>query len=368
MAGQRVASLEILFEMATGQAIADIVKFGGVVDKTMQGAIQAANQADAAMKHVGDLSGPAAQVTRSAAEIRREYNAIERAGEGMVRQIEREIIAFGKSADEMQRTKRELAAVAAESRGMTELASRIRVAQGALDGMGGTARLTRSHTLNLGYQFSDLGIQMAAAAGSSEPLKMAFMALIQQGSQIQGIMAQAGIGFRGLAVYVWGLVAPFAPLIAVAGAAYGALKLVTSSLNSDAGLKEYAKTLGLTKDEMAKLKDVGITTGDVMVGIWKTLDQDKTLSNFIKKAKTWFGELRDDIVAGMRFAGATLYGALVGGYRASVETWRQWPAAFADFFIQGVNKALDGINWLARGVNTLLGTNVLGQIGHLQND
>jgi len=238
----------------------------------------------------------------------------------------------------------------------------------SLTGVGGSAKLAGHHTQNLMFQFQDLGVQMAAAAGSSDPLKMAMMALFQQGTQISGIMTQAGIGMRGLGAAAWALIAPFAPLIAVLAAAYGAFRLITSAIENDAGLKNYAKSLGLTKDEMAKLKDVGITTGDVMVGIWRTLDQDKSLSNFIKRAKAWFAELRDTIVSGMRVAGATIYGALVGGYRASIETWRQWPAAFADFFVQGVNKALDGINWLARGVNTLLGKDVLGQIGHLQND
>ena len=55
------------------------------------------------------------------------------------------------------------------------------------------------HVQNLAFQFNDLAIQMVGAAQSSSPIKGMFMALFQQGSQISGVMAQAGVGVRGLA-------------------------------------------------------------------------------------------------------------------------------------------------------------------------
>lgn len=60
------------------------------------------------------------------------------------------------------------------------------------------SRLAGHQMTNLMFQVQDFGIQAAMAAGSAAPLKMLFMAFLQQGSQIQGIMAQAGIGVRGL--------------------------------------------------------------------------------------------------------------------------------------------------------------------------
>jgi hypothetical protein len=196
---------------------------------------------------------------------------------------------------------------------------------------------------------------------------------LQQGGQIAQIAQMAEGGIAGYARSVGALALRFAPLIGAAGAAFGAFELIKSSVEDDAGLQAYSKTLGLTHSEMKKLKDVGVTTGDVMVGIWKTLNADSSLGDFIAKAKKWFGELRDDTIMVMKVVGETMYATFVGGYRASIETWRQWPAALADLTIQGANKAIAAVqallNWTITGLNKLPGIDI-GQVelGRLKND
>lgn len=66
--------------------------------------------------------------------------------------------------------------------------------------LGHGGQVAGHHMLNLSFQMQDLGIQMLGAAQSSAPLKLAFTALAQQGSQIYGIIQQSGLGFKGFAV------------------------------------------------------------------------------------------------------------------------------------------------------------------------
>lgn len=65
--------------------------------------------------------------------------------------------------------------------------------------MGQGGQVAGHHMLNLSFQMQDLGIQMLGAVQSSAPLKLAFTALAQQGSQIYGVIQQTGLGFKAFA-------------------------------------------------------------------------------------------------------------------------------------------------------------------------
>ncbi|WP_395391550.1 hypothetical protein [Novosphingobium sp. BL-8A] len=65
--------------------------------------------------------------------------------------------------------------------------------------LGHGGQVAGHHMLNLSFQMQDLGIQMLGAAQSSAPLKLAFTALAQQGSQIYGVIQQSGLGVKAFA-------------------------------------------------------------------------------------------------------------------------------------------------------------------------
>ena len=137
--GQKVATLEIELAMATGGAVSDVARFGGVVDKVSAQAINDLNKIDAAMKGVGGLDGPtqaavrlADQAAKSAVAVAREAAQIERSGEAMVRSLERQNAAYGKTREEVRGIKAEEAALAAERVGNADLANRIRAEEMAL--------------------------------------------------------------------------------------------------------------------------------------------------------------------------------------------------------------------------------------------
>lgn len=131
--GQKIATLEFGLEMATGGAIADVTRFGGVVDKVSAQAIRDLDRIDAATKGVGDMSTAEASLVRyaetaarSAIATAREMNRVERAGESMIAQLDRQIATYGKTASEVRALKAEEAALAADRANKSELAAGIR--------------------------------------------------------------------------------------------------------------------------------------------------------------------------------------------------------------------------------------------------
>ncbi len=118
------------------------------------------------------------------------------------------------------------------------------------------AGLARHQMVNLGYQLQDVFVSLQAGQA---PLTV----LIQQGSQIAGIAAASGVGLRAMTAAVWGLIAPFTPLIAVLAAAYFGFKQFTenSAAKHKPELEAYAKTLDLTSKEMRKLQNETVGAG-----------------------------------------------------------------------------------------------------------
>jgi len=235
---------------------------------------------------------------------------------------------------------------------------------------GTTGKLTGYHMQNLAFQFQDVGIQMAAAANSSQPFKMAMMAVLQQGAQIQMIMSQSGVGIRAVGaafvdmskkILITAATNPYLLAIgATIGLFAGAVKALQNAANSGTDMKEYAKSLGLTTKEIRNLDNVTVTFGDTAKAvfqvtgrtIWEEIGPAVTSSwDVMKEWTAW-------IFSGVKSAANFLIGAFVGGYHAIVATWRMFPAAMGDLFTQAVNKAITGINWLIRksvsGINWMV--------------
>jgi hypothetical protein len=131
--GQKVATLEVELAMATGQAIEDVVRFGGAVDKMTAQAIRDADKIEQAIQGATNMSGATAQMVKLADETAkaaissaRDLGRIERAGEALVAQLDRQTASFGKSRLEILAAQAATAALAAEQAGMTELAERLR--------------------------------------------------------------------------------------------------------------------------------------------------------------------------------------------------------------------------------------------------
>lgn len=317
-------------------------------------------------------------------KLKAETKSAERSGEDMVRQLQRQVDVFGKTSSEIRNFRAEQRAATAESRGLTELAGRIRDLNGELNRLeaaspkigagigtiGNTGRLAGHHMQNLAFQFQDLGVQMFAAAGSSDPLKLGLTALVQQGSQIGGIMSQAGIGVRGVGAAFLTMSSNI--LVAVAtnpillgltatiGLFAGAVSLLNDAASESAGVEEYAKSLGLTKDEIEELGGATVTWGDtakavfqvVGAAIWDNVGPAVlTVWNTMKEWASW-------IYSGVRASVNFLIGGFVGAYNAITKTWSLFPAALGDVFYNAVNFGITAINGLISasvgGINSFI--------------
>lgn len=370
-------TLEVAFEINTTGAFGNLVQLDGRIDSSTANAVAEFNRVKQASMGMVNLSGATNEVRAFGQITTQSFRNVEKSGEGLVRQMERQIEMFGKTKSEVRDMRAEMKALAAEGQGLTELATRIRTANAEIKRLesgvatiGGNGRLAGHHMQNLAFQFQDLSVQMVAAAGSSEPLKMAFMAMMQQGTQIQGIMSQAGIGIKGvgaafgtmaksilLATVTNPILLGIAATIAVVA---GSIKLLQNAANDGANMNAYAASLGLTAKEIRNLDDVTVTFGDTAKAvfqvagraIWDSIGPAVTdVWNQMKELDAW---LRDGAKAGINF----MIGSFVGAYNFITKTWSSFPAVLGDIFYSTVNASIEAINVLIR--KTVEAINYLG--------
>jgi hypothetical protein len=239
-----------------------------------------------------------------------------------------------------------------------------------LTGMGNSSKLAAHHSQNLFFQLQDMFVGLTSG---QKPMTV----FIQQGSQIGGIMSQAGLGVGGLAMAILDMAKAAAvavltnPLLlalaAAAAAAFAAFKMFQSSVEDSGELKEYAAGLGLTAAEMKKLGPIGIEAMDVVKGLWKTFSDGLGLEKIFSAIGKFFSDLFSGVAALASDVTAGIYGYFVGSYRGILKVWDMLPAAFGDIVISAVNasirgleglanKAIDLINGLIAGANKILST------------
>lgn len=255
------------------------------------------------------------------------HNKAEAAAERYAAALEKEAAAIGKTARQIKQMEINANALAAEQAGFTALAQRIRTAGAAFDDLGDGARkggtLARHEMLNLGYQVQDIivGIQ------GGQKLSTVFL---QQGAQIGQIAASSGVGITGMARALAALIVPFAPLIAAATAVVGAFALFDRAISQGVDTKAMVSSLGLTHKEIKRLKDVSVSSGDVIKATFQVLAQNigisfdgigATVSKFLdwltKTGKNYLAALYAEFVGTFRAIGAIVEGVLSGkGIRA----------------------------------------------------
>ena len=297
-----------------------------------------------------------------------------------VKTAAKDLDALGAAAGNAERDVRNVGAAAQTTgsamRNMTNIIQQGEQAQiaaaNANRAVGQTGQLARHHMMNLGFQFQDLGVQIASGAN---PLT----AFIQQGAQIGGIMTQAQIGIGGVVRALGSMVAAATMAIvtnpillgiaAAATTAYVAFKQFQSAVGETGEIKDYANSLGLTKKEMRELEDVHVTFGDVLSGVWATISEGLGLDKVWESISEFATNAFDVILKGAGMATAGIYAYFAGSFDAIKIVWKNLPAVLGDLFVQSVNLSiksvemlvntvLDGINYVttkANGVLTSMG-------------
>jgi hypothetical protein len=222
--------------------------------------------------------------------------------------------------------------------------------------------LTANESLNLSRQFADVGVTLAMGMNPA-------MVALQQGPQLMDIFAmsaaRAGTSIRTAmltaATGVYALMAPFLPLIAAVAAAAavigGGLALAARGANKE--FSDLEKGLGLTDEQLKKVKDSSIGMGDIVVATFQEVGE-AILDAFdgpIKSAQKATTAFLDELTANTISEVKVIVGSFVGAYGAIRATWSLLPAALGDAAYGSANAAVDAINWLIRksveGVNSL---------------
>lgn len=214
----------------------------------------------------------------------------------------------------------------------------------------------------------NLAIQMPDIVQGLLTGQKPFTILIQQGGQLVQVAMMAEGGLKAMAVAIGGMAVAAAPFIAVAGAAFAAFKLFQSQVKYSNELTRYRDGLGLTRKEMLQLGDgvdkagdkiahltgVTVTAGDVLAGLWKTIQdgvpKNTGFDDFSKGAVSAF----KTVLEAWNVVSAAITASGVGTYNAVLTVWRSFPAAFGDLVVQGVNAAIGALNKLVKsGVDQL---------------
>lgn len=227
----------------------------------------------------------------------------------------------------------------------------------------GAMGLTAHEGLNMGRQMSDVGVQMAMGMSP-------FLIAVQQGPQIFDVFQQAalraGTSIRSAMVAtgaaVWAAMAPLLPFIAAAAAAAaiigGGLALATRELNKENS--DLAAGLGLTEDQMEKVKNKGVTMGDVLVGTFNYVKDIiwSVLGPSITKIGDWFSEAMDKATTLSVQAIKVIVGGFLGGFRAVKAVWSSLPAVIGDLAISAANGAIRAVEWMINkavtGINVVI--------------
>lgn len=231
----------------------------------------------------------------------------------------------------------------------------------------GSTRLASNHMTNLVFQLQDVFVSLMSG---QKPMTV----LIQQGSQIGGIMMQAGMGVMAFTRALVGMAAagvaaaltnPILLGIAAAAAlAYAAFKSFQMTVKSTGELDAYAKSLGLTNDEMKKLSSTGVTVGDVFRGIWKTISEGLNLQKVFSSISDWWSKAMKVIGDVTLNVTAAIYAYYSGSFNAIKLVWDNFPRIMKGAAIGAVNaviagvemivnKSIDGLNKMINAANAV---------------
>jgi hypothetical protein len=254
----------------------------------------------------------------------------------------------------------------ANAAGANAAASGVRGLGAAIMASQRATRLMARDGLNLGRQFSDIGVTMAMGMN---PLMIA----IQQGPQLMDIFQERALvmgtsvtaAMRSMAAAIWAALVPLLPFIAalalVVGTVTGAFALFSRSVST--GLDDVSKGMGLTEKQLERVKDAGVDTavtmGDVFKAAFQIISEDAAavLKPLTDRIGEWWSGMLDHItsVAGGQLR--IILGFFIGSYRSAVAIWNNFKTVFPALIAFGANLASAAINTFV--TNSINGINKL---------
>jgi len=311
-------TLEVGFAIDFANSFVEMARLEGIIDNGTARVLAEFAKLERASTGLLNLDGSVVSVksfgdatTREARNAARELAKIETAGERLVRQLERQNATMGKTRNEILAMDAAAAALAAEEKGLTELAGRLTTQHQALANatgkIGGTSRASAQNLAQLSFQMNDVFVGLASG---QKPMTV----FIQQGAQIFQIAQMTEGGLVGLSRAAFAAILPFAPLAAGLAVAAGGFALFERAISKGVDTNALVNSLGLTHKEIKRLKDVSVDAGDVISASFQVLAKNVGIN--LSGMTQWFGQSLDYMTTVGRQALASLYSQFVGTFRA----------------------------------------------------
>lgn len=309
-----VATLGVGFAIDFYDSFGQLKSLDDLLGTTQANAVREFQRIQAAAKGSVDMAGPKAELAEFGTVMTRTAAQTEKSAEAMVRQINRQIEVFGKSAAEVRNLRAETKALAAEQNNMPELATRLRAAAAEMQRLevaaGGAAVASGKNA----FALKQVALQTPDIVGGLLTGQKPFQVLIQQGSQIVQVAQMAEGGMKGFATQLMASLLPFAPLIAALAAGAAGFALFGRAVSQDVDTKAMVDGLGLTRAEIKRLKDTTVSSGDVIKATFQVMAERVGLH--LGNMGKWFSDVLDTMTTYGRLALAGLYSRFVGTFRA----------------------------------------------------
>lgn len=321
-------ALGVGFEIDAAAAFGTIDRLEDGMDAATNAIVADAKRVEQATGGMVNLGGATAEVntfgnatTKAMRETVRETARAEKAGEGMVRALGRQATEFGKTRSEIRTMNAELRAVEAESRGLTELAGRIRAVSAEMNRLEASSVNVGQSTNKAGAGLRIIAMQMPDVIQGLLTGQKPMQVLIQQGGQVYQAGQSAGIGLRAMGASLAALLIPFAPVIAAIGVATAGFALFNREINRGVSNDELTRGLGKTAEQaevaekqLKKLREETITWGDTASALFTVVGND-IKNSFVKDMTDMGSDVKsvlDDMTTYGKAALAGLYAGTVG--------------------------------------------------------
>lgn len=297
-------------QRAIGETEGFAVKAAGGIERSMNGL--SFEGATVKVKAFGSA------YEREMREAARSSKQVENSAEGMIRSLTRQAETFGKSSSQIRQMRVEATALAAESRGMTEVAARLRAVSAEMDRLEVSSTRSAVAGNKNAFALKQTALQLPDVVGGLLSGQKPSQIFIQQGGQIAQIAQMAEGGVRGFTASLFAASVPFLPLIALLGAAAGGFALLVRYVNDGVGNDQLTRDLGkitgganATKQELFKLKDETITWGDTMSAVFSVVGGD-IRDNFVGEVRGMVGDVEGLLDRLAAYGKATLAGVYAG--------------------------------------------------------
>ena len=194
------------------------------------------------------------------------------------------------------------------------------------------------------------------AAATSKVLSVAEMEAAAASTAAGAATATA---FAPVTAIILGVVAAAATLAA-------GFTLISQQFDKSGEVEAYAKSMGMTAEQIEKAGGASVTTMDTIKGLWITISEGLNLGAVFDTLKGWLDEAGKFAITSAK----VIYAAFAGTFEAVKIIWSSFPAVLSDLFVQAVNAAIGAVNFLVnnivQAINDLAGEPILSPVKFAQ--